>query len=51
LVDGELRLVSLAASVRRAQALVRARVPAGVSLADELLADRRREVEQERRRG
>ena len=49
--DGELRLVSLAESVRRAQLMVRSRVPAGVSLVDELLADRRREVEQERRRG
>ncbi len=49
--NGELRLLSLAESVRRAQAMVRVRVPAGVSLVDELLADRRREVEQERRRG
>lgn len=49
--NGEMRLLSLAESVRRAQAKVRARVPAGVSLVDELLADRRREVEQERRRG
>lgn len=49
--NGEVRMLPLAESVRRAQALVRAHVPAGVSLVDELLADRRREVEQERRRG
>jgi bifunctional DNA-binding transcriptional regulator/antitoxin component of YhaV-PrlF toxin-antitoxin module len=36
-------------AVRRAQALVRKYIPAGVNLVDELLADRRREVEQEER--
>jgi hypothetical protein len=35
----------------RAQALVRQFVPEGVSLVDELLEDRRREVEQERQDG
>jgi AbrB family looped-hinge helix DNA binding protein len=48
---GELRLISLAESVRRAQAIVRSKVPAGVSLVDELLADRRQEVLAERRNG
>lgn len=49
--NGELHLVSLAESVRQAQALVRSRVPAGVSLVDELLEDRRQEVLKERRGG
>lgn len=48
---GELRLVSLAESVRRAQAIVRNYVPAGVSLVDELLDDRRQEVLKERKGG
>lgn len=43
--DGELRIRSLAKAVERAQAIIRRRVPAGVSLADELIADRRSEVE------
>ncbi len=51
LENGELRLVSLAESVRRAQAIVRSHVPAGVSLVDELLNDRRQEVLQERKGG
>ncbi|MEQ1615266.1 MAG: AbrB/MazE/SpoVT family DNA-binding domain-containing protein [Hyphomicrobiaceae bacterium] len=50
-MDGELRLVSIAESVRRAQAIVRSKVPAGVSLVDELLADRQREVLAERKNG
>lgn len=45
--DGELRLRTIAAAVRRVQAMVRSIVPEGVSLSDELLADRRREVERE----
>jgi AbrB family looped-hinge helix DNA binding protein len=49
--NGELRLVSLVESVRQAQALVRGFVPAGVSLVDELLEDRRREVLKEQRGG
>ena len=49
--NGELRLISLAESVRRAQAIVRSRVPAGVSLVDELLEDRRQEVLKERKGG
>jgi AbrB family looped-hinge helix DNA binding protein len=43
--DGELRIRSLARAVQRAQAIVRRRVPAGVSLADELIAERRSEAE------
>ena len=42
--DGELRVRSLARAIERAQALVRRHVPAGVSLADELIAERRREA-------
>jgi AbrB family looped-hinge helix DNA binding protein len=47
--DGELRLITLDEAIRRAQALVAELVPPGVSLVDELLADRRAEVEAERR--
>ena len=45
--DGELRVRSLATAVARAQALVRKYVPEGVSLVDELIAERRREAERE----
>lgn len=48
LENGELRIVSLVESVRRAQAVVQAKVPAGRSLVEELLQDRRQEVEAER---
>ena len=41
ITDGELRIRSLQQAIERAQALVRQHVPAGVSLADELIADRR----------
>jgi AbrB family looped-hinge helix DNA binding protein len=43
-VDGEVRLTTRVARIRRAQALVRRHVPAGASLARELIADRRREA-------
>ena len=46
--DEEIRLMTIPAAVRKAQAIVRQYVPAGVSLVDELLEDRRREVERER---
>jgi AbrB family looped-hinge helix DNA binding protein len=49
--NGELRLISLAESVRQAQALVRKHVPEGVSLVDELLEDRRQEVLKARKNG
>jgi AbrB family looped-hinge helix DNA binding protein len=44
LVDGEARVTSRAQRLRQAQALVRRHVPAGVSLADELIAERRQEA-------
>ena len=46
LVDGEARVTSRAQRIRQAQAqaLVRKHVPAGVSLADELIAERRQEA-------
>jgi AbrB family looped-hinge helix DNA binding protein len=47
--DDEIRLMTIPTAVRKAQAIVRQYVPAGVSLVDELLEDRRREVERERR--
>lgn len=49
--DGVLRLMTIPAAVKKAQALVRRIVPEGVSLVDELLEDRRREVERERQDG
>lgn len=45
--EDSIRLMSLPASVRRAQAIVRQFVPAGVSLVDELLAERREEAKRE----
>lgn len=42
--EGELRVRSLPAAIARAQAILRRHVPEGVSLADELVADRRREA-------
>jgi hypothetical protein len=47
LEGGEIHLLTPRAAMLRAQALVRQFVPGGVSLVDELLEDRRREVEQE----
>jgi AbrB family looped-hinge helix DNA binding protein len=49
--DGELYLLTMRAAMRRAQAIVRQFVPEGVSLVDELLEDRRREVEREQQDG
>ena len=49
--DGEIHLLTRAAVTRRVQALAREFVPQGVSLVDELLEDRRREVEAESQRG
>lgn len=43
-VDGELQLLSQDAAIRKVQALVRQHVPPGVSLADELIAERRAEA-------
>jgi AbrB family looped-hinge helix DNA binding protein len=44
LVDGEARLSTRLTRLRRAQAIVRGRIPQGVSLADELIAERRAEA-------
>jgi bifunctional DNA-binding transcriptional regulator/antitoxin component of YhaV-PrlF toxin-antitoxin module len=49
--QGELRLLTIPAAVRRAQAIVREFVPEDVSLVDELIEDRRREVEREEQNG
>ena len=43
-VDGEFRIVSPEASLRRVQAIARKIIPPGVSLVDELIADRREEA-------
>jgi len=48
---GELKLMTIPAAVRRAQEMLRQFVPEGVSLVDELIEDRRREVEDEERNG
>jgi bifunctional DNA-binding transcriptional regulator/antitoxin component of YhaV-PrlF toxin-antitoxin module len=42
--EGELRVRPLSSAIARAQAIVRRHVPPDVSLADELIADRRREA-------
>ncbi len=46
-VDGEFRLLSKAAAVRKAQTLVRQFVPASVSLVDQLIEERRAEAKDE----
>lgn len=45
--DGELRVRSYQEAIRRVREQVRRYVPEGVSLADELIADRRRAAETE----
>jgi AbrB family looped-hinge helix DNA binding protein len=47
LEGGEIKLLTPNAAMSRAQAIVRSFVPEGVSLADELIAERRREAERE----
>jgi hypothetical protein len=49
--DSEILLLTREAVTRRVQTLAREFVPEGVSLVDELLEDRRREVEAESRHG
>ena len=49
LTGDELRVLSLHASIRRAQEIVRRYVPEGVSLVDELIAERRAEAAAEER--
>ncbi len=46
-VDGELRVRSYQVVIKAIQAEVRKYIPAGVSLADELIADRRVEASRE----
>lgn len=43
-VDGELRVIAPGEAIRRVQKMVRSIVPGGVSLADELIAERRAEA-------
>ncbi len=43
-VDGELRVLSIQEAIRRAQKMIRQYVPEGVSLVDELIAERRAEA-------
>lgn len=45
--DGEVRIASLQRAVGRAQAIVRQYVPAGASLVDELIAERRDEAKRQ----
>ena len=45
--NGELHIVSQREVMRKAQALLRRYVPEGVSLVDELIAERRRETAKE----
>lgn len=47
MVDGELRVRSRDAAIAEMQKLVRGLVPEGVSLSDELIADRRAEAAKE----
>jgi AbrB family looped-hinge helix DNA binding protein len=49
LENGEIHMLTPKAAMRRAQAIVRGFVPDKVSLVDELIEDRRREVERESR--
>ena len=46
-VDDEVRITTVEAAVRRAQALVRRYVPADRSLVDELIAERRNQARRE----
>jgi AbrB family looped-hinge helix DNA binding protein len=47
LTEGELRVRSLSSAIKKAQAIVREVVPDDVSLADDLIADRRAEAKRE----
>lgn len=46
-VDGELRISTMGSRLRRAQEHVRQYIPAGISLSEELSADRREEAKNE----
>lgn len=43
IVDGEMRIFTLAQAIKRAQDIIRRYVPEGRSLSDELIAERRQE--------
>jgi hypothetical protein len=45
--DGEIRMISIDSGIRKAQALIAQYVPPGISLVDELIAERRAEAERE----
>ena len=47
LVDGEIRIFTLAQAIQRAQAWVRSFTPEGRKLVDELIAERRQESQRE----
>ncbi len=47
MIDGEARMTTKLQRMRKAQELVRQYVPEGVSLVDELIAERRAEAERE----
>lgn len=47
LEDGEVRILTPQQAIRRAQALIRGGIPEGRSLADELIAERRVEANDE----
>jgi bifunctional DNA-binding transcriptional regulator/antitoxin component of YhaV-PrlF toxin-antitoxin module len=49
-VENELRVVSVRQAIRSAQEMVARRVPAGVSLVDELIEDRKNEVRRDEAR-
>lgn len=46
-VDDDLRLCSRTTAIERVQELMAERIPPGVSLVDELIAERRQEVRRE----
>jgi AbrB family looped-hinge helix DNA binding protein len=48
LEDRTVRLLTPQEAIRRAQALIRSYIPEGLSLSDELIRERRGEVERER---
>lgn len=48
LKDGELRVTTVVAWIKRSQQIVRRHVPKGTLLSDELIADRRAEAKRER---
>lgn len=45
--NGELRVRSMSRALERARSILRRHIPEGVSLSDELVADRRAEAERE----